>query len=236
MDGRYSNSSNGILKKPDSFIITRTFESQAYQAGEIIVRNFPVPAAVMPLWWISGARRICQDSANGVWIQNLISEIKKPMATIDLKGKFTGQAQMLANKVKKKYKHLRKKYVGQNLEVFRLYDWYNPEIRAVADGYAGHLVVGEYSRKPSTSDWLLMMGRAVADILNVPQDKLHLKIRKTGMKEGACYQRLNHVNFESKIKTLNVAKITGVTKKTIPEDYIIKRKRSTAAGRSLYDL
>jgi len=101
---------------------------------------------------------------------------------------------MLANKVKKKYRHLRKRYANQNLEVFRLYDWDIPDIRAVVDWYGGHLVIGEYARKQSTKDWLPIMGLAVAKALNIPEEKLHLKIRKSGIKEGARYKRLNHTN------------------------------------------
>ncbi len=108
--------------------------------------------------------------------------------------KYNNQARMLANKVKKTHKHLRKRYARQNLEIFRLYDWDIPEIRAVVDWYGGHLVVGEYSRKQSTPQWLPFMGRAVADALNVPENKLHLKIRRAGIKEGTRYKRINHEN------------------------------------------
>ncbi len=101
---------------------------------------------------------------------------------------------MLANKVKKRYKHLRKRYAKQNLEVFRLYDWDIPEIRTVVDWYAGHLVIGEYSRNQSTPDWLPIMGNAVAQGLNVPKENLHLKIRKAGHNEGERYKRLDHTN------------------------------------------
>ncbi len=104
------------------------------------------------------------------------------------------QAKMLANRVIKRYNHLRKKYQKQNLEVFRLYDWDIPEIRAVVDWYAGHLVVGEYSREQSTTDWLPLMGEAIARSLNVPKTNLHLKIRKAGIKEGTRYHRINNKN------------------------------------------
>ena len=65
--------------------------------------------------------------------------------------KYQAQAQMLANRVKKRFKHLHKRFTTQNLQVFRLYDWDIPEIRAVVDWYAGHLVVGEYARNVITS-------------------------------------------------------------------------------------
>jgi len=108
--------------------------------------------------------------------------------------KHDAQAAMLANRVKKRYKHLYKRYKKQNLEVFRLYDWDIPEIRAVVDWYAGHLVVGEYSREQSTRDWLPAMGRAVAQSLGVPMENLHLKVRKAGIKEGTRYSRINTRN------------------------------------------
>lgn len=110
------------------------------------------------------------------------------------KEKYGNQAQMLANKVKKKFKHLRKRYAKQNLDIFRLYDWDIPEIRAVVDWYAGHIVIGEYSRKQSTPDWLPIMGKSVAQALGVPDKHLHLKIRRSGIKDGKRYDRIDHTN------------------------------------------
>jgi 23S rRNA (cytosine1962-C5)-methyltransferase len=104
--------------------------------------------------------------------------------------KYMNQARMLADKVKKKYRHLRKRYAKQNIEIFRLYDWDIPEIRVVVDWYAGHIVMGEYSRKQSTPDWLPLMGKSVADALGVPEEKLHLKIRRAGAQEGKRYERI----------------------------------------------
>lgn len=101
---------------------------------------------------------------------------------------------MLANRVRKRYKHLAKRFAGQQIEVFRLYDWDIPEIRAVVDWYAGHLVIGEYTRIQSTSDWLPMMGATVAEALNVSSDKVHLKVRKAGYQDGNRYRRLNHTD------------------------------------------
>ncbi len=101
---------------------------------------------------------------------------------------------MLANRVRKRYKHLSKRFAKQQIEVFRLYDWDIPEIRAMVDWYAGHLVVGEYTRKQSTPDWLPMMGAAVARALEVSSEKLHLKERRAGCRNGSRYQRLDFTN------------------------------------------
>ena len=101
---------------------------------------------------------------------------------------------MLANRVKKRFKHLRKHFARQNIEVFRLYDWEIPEIRAVVDWYAGHLVIGEYTREQSTPEWLPMMGAAVAEALGVTAENVHLKERRAGKQDGKRYERIDHTN------------------------------------------
>lgn len=104
------------------------------------------------------------------------------------------QAAMLANRVKKRYRHLRKRFARLNIEVFRLYDWDIPEIRAVVDWYGGHLVVGEYTRTQSTPEWLPMMAAAVAQALDIGSDKLHLKTRFYGKNRAKHYQRIAHTD------------------------------------------
>lgn len=108
--------------------------------------------------------------------------------------KFNGQAEMLANKVKKSFRHIAKKYAKQNIEVFRLYDWDIPEIRAVVDWYAGHLVIGEYTRNQSVPEWLPIMAEAVAEALDVPLDFVHMKERKAGRQAGRRYERISYTN------------------------------------------
>ncbi len=104
------------------------------------------------------------------------------------------QADMLANRVLKRFKHLRKQFSRQHIEVFRLYDWDIPEIRAVVDWYAGHLVIGEYMRRQSISGWLPMMGEAVAKALQVPPEKVHLKERRAGKQDGKRYTRIDYTD------------------------------------------
>ncbi len=101
---------------------------------------------------------------------------------------------MLANRVRKQYKHLRNRFAKKNIEVFRLYDWDIPEIRVVVDWYGGHLVIGEYMRRQSVPEWLPMMGQAVANALNVPMEKVHLKERRAGKQDGKRYARIDHTD------------------------------------------
>ncbi|WP_419658140.1 class I SAM-dependent methyltransferase [Desulfosarcina variabilis] len=104
------------------------------------------------------------------------------------------QAEMLANRVKKRFRHFYKRFSKQNIEVFRLYDWDIPEIRAVVDWYGGHLVIGEYMRRQSTAEWLPLMARFVADALAVPPDRVHLKQRWAGKQDGQRYQRIDYTD------------------------------------------
>ena len=110
------------------------------------------------------------------------------------RSKFEQQGEMLANRVRKRFKHLHKRFARQQIDVFRLYDHDIPEIRAAVDWYAGHLVVAEYMRKQSVPEWLPMMGEAAARALDVPTDRLHLKNRWAGKQEGQRYQRLDHTD------------------------------------------
>ena len=110
------------------------------------------------------------------------------------------QGVMLANKAKKKYTHLKKRFAKQGIDVFRIYDWDIPEIRAVIDWYDGHLVVGEYTRAQSTPEWLPIMGKAVAKALGVPMEKVHLKQRKAGKNDGKRYERLAHTDTKIVMK------------------------------------
>ncbi len=112
---------------------------------------------------------------------------------MDTMNTFTVQAEMLANRVKKRFKHLSGRFSREKIEVFRLYDWDIPEIRAVVDWYAGHLVIGEYMRKQSVPEWLPLMGAAVANAMNIPHEKVHLKQRRAGKQDGRRYDRLHHM-------------------------------------------
>jgi 23S rRNA (cytosine1962-C5)-methyltransferase len=88
-------------------------------------------------------------------------------------------AEMLSNRVRNKFRYLSKRFKGLNIECFRLYDWDIPEVRAVVDWYAGHIVIGEYERLQTGPDWLPQMAEAVGEALDVPIDRIHMKRRRT---------------------------------------------------------
>jgi 23S rRNA G2069 N7-methylase RlmK/C1962 C5-methylase RlmI len=105
--------------------------------------------------------------------------------------KYENQAKMLANKCMKRYKHLKKGYSKQNIEVFRLYDWDIPEIRAAVDYYAGRIVIAEYMRKQSDPMWLQIMGKELLKQFGIDESKLYLKERRMGFLDGNRYEKLD---------------------------------------------
>ena len=109
---------------------------------------------------------------------------------------------MLANRVAKNHKKLAAAFEKQGVGAFRLYDRDIPEIRAVVDWYEGHLVVAEYARTQTDvlPDWLGGIGRAVADVLEVPHDKLHLRRRRTRPQEGERYKKLAATGARLKVR------------------------------------
>jgi 23S rRNA G2069 N7-methylase RlmK/C1962 C5-methylase RlmI len=100
------------------------------------------------------------------------------------------QAEMLSNRVKKRFVYLYKKFKKQNIDAFRLYDWDIPEIRAVVDWYAGHIVIAEYTRLQSMPQWLPAMAESVAAVLNVLPENVHLKQRHTATENEPRYKRI----------------------------------------------
>ncbi len=96
-------------------------------------------------------------------------------------------AQILANRVRKRFAHLSKRFKRQNIDCFRLYDWDIKEVRAVVDWYAGHMVVGEYVRWQTGPEWLPQMAKALAEALNIPAEWVHMKRRQTKPEAGPRY-------------------------------------------------
>ena len=95
---------------------------------------------------------------------------------------------MLANRIRKRFRHLSRRFKRQGIDCFRLYDWDIKEVRAVVDWYRGHVVVGEDVRLQTASNWLPQMAKAVAQALQIPADRVHVKRRRTNTQEGPRYR------------------------------------------------
>lgn len=101
-------------------------------------------------------------------------------------------AELLTNRLRKRARHLAGRFRKAGVEVYRLYDWDIPEVRATVDWYAGHLVAAEYTRTQTdgVEDWLGQVMAPAAAALGVPKENLHLKRRRTGGR-GQRYARLD---------------------------------------------
>ena len=101
------------------------------------------------------------------------------------------QAQILANSLRKKFRHLSRRFKREGIDCFRLYDWDSPDIRIVVDWYAGHLMVSEYERQQTGPGYLPQMAKAAAKALNVPLDKVHNRHRHTKLQAGPRYGKID---------------------------------------------
>ena len=114
-------------------------------------------------------------------------------------------AEILANRIRKRFAHLSRRFRRQGIECFRLYDWDIPEVRAVVDWYAGHIVIAEYVRKQTTAQWLPQMAAAVAEALGISPDRVHLKRRRTNTKEQPRYSKMAFKDERLKVRERNLS-------------------------------
>jgi 23S rRNA (cytosine1962-C5)-methyltransferase len=154
------------------------------------------------------------------------------------------QAEMLANRVKKNFKHLHKKFEREQIGAFRLYDRDIPEIRAVVDWYEGHVVIGEYARTQTESlPYLETLAAAVAAALAIAPANVHLRRRRTRPGEAGepRYERLADVGTRIEVRERDLRFLVNL------DDYLDTglfadhretraRVRAESAGKSFLNL
>jgi len=125
--------------------------------------------------------------------------------------KTTVQAQMLANRLQKRYRHLKKWAERKEIDAFRLYDRDIPEIPLVLDFYGdcnmpeGAAICGALYKRPYEKDesdeaqWLSAMQSCAADAIGIKRENIFIKQRKR-QKGLSQYEKLNHRRFEKIIK------------------------------------
>ena len=101
----------------------------------------------------------------------------------DTEAKTAAQAQMLANRLVKRFRHLRKWARREHVESFRLYDCDIPEIPLVLDLY-GDAVSGALYKRPYEKDeaeeqrWLEAMANSAAQSLSLEPANIFIKQRQ----------------------------------------------------------
>jgi 23S rRNA G2069 N7-methylase RlmK/C1962 C5-methylase RlmI len=119
------------------------------------------------------------------------------------------QAEMLANRLKKRNRHLAKWAGRTGTEAFRLYDRDIPEIPLVLDTY-GDAVSGALYQRPYEKDeaeeeiWLAAMRDATAQAIGLEQDNIIIKRREhqrgQAQYEKRAEQKLTRIVREGNIK------------------------------------
>ncbi|MDR2758713.1 MAG: class I SAM-dependent methyltransferase [Spirochaetaceae bacterium] len=118
--------------------------------------------------------------------------------------KTASQGEMLRNRIKKRYKHLKKWALRTGTDVFRLYDRDIPEIPLVLDHYGG-AVSGALYKRPYEKDpaeealWLTAMSGAVSDALGIPREQVFIKYRER-QRGKIQYQKMEQKKFEKEIR------------------------------------
>lgn len=100
-------------------------------------------------------------------------------------------AEIFGNRVRKNFDRLAKGFARQHVDVFRLYDRDIPEVRAVADFYAGRIVVGVYDRDQTNDidNYAEQLGLAAARALGIDKSWVHTRHRHTRPEIGERYRK-----------------------------------------------
>jgi 23S rRNA (guanine2445-N2)-methyltransferase / 23S rRNA (guanine2069-N7)-methyltransferase len=110
---------------------------------------------------------------------------------IDMEQRAGEHAEMLANRLRKRARHLRKWAQRAGVTCYRLYDRDIPEIPLIVDWYEGRLYVARYERRREVPPaWVEAMLAAAATALDVPREAVYLKERRR-QRGSAQYERLD---------------------------------------------
>lgn len=118
---------------------------------------------------------------------------------LSLEEKNNYQAELLRNRLAKRYKHLRKWAKRVGTDAYRLYDRDIPEIPLLIDLYgsavSGALYERPYEKDPAEEElWLETMKQVIAETLELPLDQVFIKQRRRLRQrdEGAVqYQKID---------------------------------------------
>ena len=134
-----------------------------------------------------------RECHNNNSIQKTANDVKL-FTGIFMDEKNAAQAEMLSNRLKKRYRHLRKWAKRSGTDAFRLYDRDIPEIPLVLDIY-GDIVCGALYKRPYEKDegeeiqWLAAMTDAAALSMGINRENIVIKQRQR-QKGTAQYEKI----------------------------------------------
>jgi len=146
-------------------------------------------------------------------IESLTYTIHTDIVGIVNENKTTDQAELLFNRLSKRYRHLKKWARRLGINSFRLYDRDIPEIPLVLDLY-DDAVSGALYKRPYEKDddeekkWLLAMKESTARSLDIRAGNIFIKVRqrmRSRQDTGTQYGRMSAQNFFREAKEGDLA-------------------------------
>jgi 23S rRNA (guanine2445-N2)-methyltransferase / 23S rRNA (guanine2069-N7)-methyltransferase len=118
-----------------------------------------------------------------------------PPAFGGLQQSATRQAEEFANRLRNRARHFRRWPTKRGITCFRLYERDVPDVPLVVDRYEDALHIAEFARPHARSpaqhaDWLDLMARTAAKVLEVPRDQVFVKHRDR-QRGAEQYQRID---------------------------------------------
>lgn len=109
------------------------------------------------------------------------------------------QAEFFANRLEKRYKHLKKWAKRTGVTCYRLYDKDIPEVPLAIDLYEDKVLVFLYERPYEKDEkeeeiWLACMKIVVSKVLNIPEDSVYTKVRKRQFGEDQYEKNISQKN------------------------------------------
>jgi 23S rRNA G2069 N7-methylase RlmK/C1962 C5-methylase RlmI len=120
--------------------------------------------------------------------------------------KILQQAQLLSNRLQKRFRHLKKWALRNGIGAFRLYDRDIPEIPIVLDFFGDPSILQESAisgalyKRPYEKDaaeetkWLLVMKESVAKAIGINPEHIYIKLRQR-KKDFLQYEKINDKQF-----------------------------------------
>jgi len=111
-----------------------------------------------------------------------------------LSAKALEQADIFRARLTNRARHLRRWPTKMGITCYRLYERDIPEVPLVVDRYEDHLHIAEFSRPTDHTpaehgDWLDLMGRTAAEVMEISRDHVFLK-KRARQRGTAQYERL----------------------------------------------
>jgi 23S rRNA (guanine2069-N7)-methyltransferase / 23S rRNA (guanine2445-N2)-methyltransferase len=128
--------------------------------------------------------------------QSPAPQLATPPAFGGLQTSAARQAAEFANRLRNRARHFRRWPTKRGITCFRLYERDVPDVPLVVDRYEDALHIAEFARPHDRSpaqhaDWLDLMARTAAKVLEVPRERVFLKHRDRQRGAGQ-YQRIDN--------------------------------------------